>query len=320
MSWRATFIRDGVPWSVNAVDIDSLAAAGTVYGLQMVVSADGEEAILASTGTSPVVQAISTTTGATLWQHDAYPVDGENRNGELIGSPRAGRYLWRNRLAAVDPVTVAGSQWMQGIPEYRYQPFPFDPRQYEAASVNVTVYADWYADAVGVDPDTGNNLYDDPFKEARNGILGHFNWADLTVETAVSGIYEVYGNLAMNIDSVEEHELDAHPYAIYHCHCDFTGCSPPLTTMPMMTGNAADLTVTANPGYDWTISGWTVMGTDLTVTFTGSADTSIIELRDQNGNILDTASDPNFSDNQRWLALQPNMNAYVRYAAGQGPG
>jgi len=303
MTWRVTFIRDGAPWSVAAFDIDSLGGAGTVGMMQLVLSADGEEAIISSTGYSPVVQAISTTTGATLWEHDAYPLDNNNRVGELVGSPRAGRYLWRSTSHMVDPIT---SQLNLGT--WAFAAFSIDPALYEVHDVNITVWADYLGTIVG-------ELYFGPTEEAGYGIHASTNWTG-DIYTKTDGIDQQFGNLALNQDSFEQIDENT---GLWHCHCNFFGIDPAISTPPQ-SGATAALEVSANYGY--TTGNWTIVAAEMTVTFTATGDAvpADIELRDQDGTVLDVINDPHWSAQQKWVALQPDMNAYVRFLPTQGPG
>jgi hypothetical protein len=292
--WHATFIRNGDIkrfhyWN-TPYDFTDLIGANLVSHMQLVLSADGEEAIISSTDSSPKVQAISTTTGETLWSHDVYPVDNQNRSGELIGSPRAGRYLWRD------------TQWNgQNDSSYwnyttgYFGDFTIDPASASVDRTDITVWAGWQSDAYPYDPRTS---YD-------NGVLIETDWSG-NIDTLTG----FYGNLAYGANQVSTYP----PWQEYNSQINTTGIA---ITTPPQTGAHANLSITGQYS-----SKWSIQGAMMTVYFTplGTADSSVIELRDETGAVLDTITNDHASDNLQWVALQPGMNAYARFGSGGGGG
>jgi len=310
--FSVTVYRDGSPWTVQIFDVwNGLDGIGSVLdSAQMVVSADGLEVMVCSSEYAPHIFAVSTVTGGIVWNHPVYAdIDAANRLGVLVGSPMAGRYLWRNTTHLVAPITS-----QLDMNSLIFEPFAVNPSLYAVQSVNMTVWADFLGLIT-----YPSHEYFGPLVDARYGILASTNWSG-NVHTVVEGIYEQSGNLALNIDSIED-VIEDPTKAIWHCHCDFSFAQPPLQTPPW-TGAAAALEVTRYPGLFADVSSWTIIGCEMQVTFkqTGEYEPLDIELRDHTGTVLDVISDPNFNESQRWVPLQPGMNAYVRYVREQGEG
>jgi hypothetical protein len=292
--WHLTVIRNGVPWDVQTFDFtaggpNTAPDGNTLSGQRMVISADGLEAIICGTRLDPYIVAYSTVTGEQVWDHSVYSVDGQGRGGTLLGSPCAGRYLWRDD--SWSGLTMTSAYDINAGTFADFGPFP-DGRT--ANSIRLRVTARWLDD---------KNVYPyAPSPYFQNGCTAVTSWdGSHTTDYYYPGTQE--GNFGVNPNYV--YDPNGWEQTVWFIPGDIA--------MPPQTGNSATLSVIGSYSSYWNI---TSARLDIYYPALGTADSTVIELRDQTGAVLDTIIDDASSLGEQWLPMQSGINAYVRYTSG----
>jgi hypothetical protein len=284
--WHMTVIRSGAPWDVHTFDFwrggPNTASAGLSGGNHMVISADGLEAIIAFTGADPYICAYSTVNGPVgadelpSWDHRVYSYDGPGRGGTLLGSPCAGRYLWRDD--SWTGLTMSSAYDIGAGTFNDFDPFP-DGRT--ANSIRLSVTARWLDDKV-----------DYPFVPSpyfQNGCAAVTSWdGSHTTDYYYPGTQE--GNFGLNPNYV--YGPNGWEQTVWFIPGDIA--------MPPQTGNSATLSVIGSYSSYWDI---TSARLDVSYPTLGTADPTVIELRAA-------------GMGQQWLTMQSGINAYVRHTTG----
>jgi len=284
--WHLTIIKNGSPWTVTTHDFTS-GGPLQLANAQMVVSADGLEVLVADTVVNPYIYAYSTVTGAEVWSHAVYSVEPEVRAGVLIGSPRAGRYLWQ------DTTYQRHSQSVLWHPGGNFDDFGFPPDQYPIQEVMIYFTGSW----------TERNDYPyTPSANFQNGVTAYPSW---DVEQTTNYYYPgtSHGNLGLNPNHVG-YSPDVWEQTVWW---DNSFATPP------QTGNTCSFAITGSYGQYWDIHS-AYMGISYYPTGTASG---LIELRDTAGTVLSTIESPG---GETWVPLKKDVLAYIRHTDQTGGG